>query len=105
MTVREGQARLLAASRSSQPRARLQQAVTRGEFLLRASRTLTTVQNPVRALESLVSLLLDELVDVAQVVVRAGGWQLHAEGVHGGESHSGSVRWAEGSPAAIEELM
>lgn len=105
MTVRESQARLLADSRSSEPRARLAQAVTRAEFLLRASRTLSTVQNPIRALESLTALLLEELVDIAQVVVRTGAWQLHAEAVHGGESTSGSYRWVDGGPSAFEDLL
>ena len=105
MTVSGSQARLLGHSRSSEPRARLAQAVTRAEFLLRASRTLSTVQNPMRALEALASLLLEELVDVAQVMVRSGAWQLHAESVRGQEPRSGSFRWVDGGPSAFEEML
>lgn len=81
-TTRERPARLLADSRSAEPRARLAQAVSRAEFLLRLSRSVSAVQNPDRGLEALVELLLDEVVDVAQVVVRSGPHHLVSSGTH-----------------------
>lgn len=105
VSVRESQARLLADSRSAEPRARLAQAVSRAEFLLRVSRTLSAVQNPLRALEALTTILVEDLVDVAQVVVRTGAWQLYAGGVPGREPRSGSARVSEQRPDALEEAM
>lgn len=70
--VRERQARLLADSRAAEPRARLAQAISRSDFLLRLSRAVSAPQNPDRALEVVADLLVDELVDVAQVLVRTG---------------------------------
>ncbi len=106
ISVRERHARLLADSRSSEPRARLAQAVSRAEFLLRASRTVSAVQNPQRALEALVTLLLDDLVDVAQVVVRSGPWQLTGVGTQGGQVRSSASRWVvDGSPSAIDAIL
>ncbi|MDO3394842.1 PP2C family protein-serine/threonine phosphatase [Nocardioides sp. SOB44] len=81
-TTRERPARLLADSRSAEPRARLAQAVSRADFLLRLSRNVSAVQNPDRGLEALVELLLDEVVDVAQVVVRSGAHHLVCSGTH-----------------------
>ncbi len=81
-TTRERPARLLADSRSAEPRARLAQAVSRAEFLLRLSRSVSAVQNPERGLEALVELLLDDVVDVAQVVVRSGPHHLVCSGTH-----------------------
>ncbi|ANH38841.1 Phosphoserine phosphatase RsbU [Nocardioides dokdonensis FR1436] len=83
--TRERPARLLADSRSAEPRARLAQAVSRAEFLLRLSRTVSAVQNPDRGLAALVDLLLDEVVDVAQVVVRSGPHHLVCSGTHRAE--------------------
>ncbi|WP_395694436.1 PP2C family protein-serine/threonine phosphatase [Nocardioides sp.] len=106
ISVRERHARLLADSRSSEPRARLAQAVSRAEFLLRASRSVSAVQNPQRALEALVALLLDDLVDVAGVVVRSGAWQLSTVGTQGAQPHSQTSRWVvDGSPSAIEQVL
>lgn len=105
VSVRESQARLLADSRAAEPRARLAQAVSRAEFLLRVSRTLSAVQNPLRALEALTTILVEDLVDVAQVVVRTGAWQLHAGGVSGHETRSGSTRRVDLHPEALEQAM
>lgn len=104
-SVKERQARLLADSRSSEPRARLAQAVSRAEFLLRVSRTMSAIQTPQRALEALTGILLEDLVDVAQVVVRAGGWQLTCAGVQDCEPRSGSARWSGGASPQFEELI
>ena len=106
ISVRERHARLLADSRSSEPRARLAQAVSRAEFLLRASRSVSAIQNPQRALESLVALLLDDLVDVAQVVVRTGPWQLSGVGTHDAQPRSEVTRWVlDASPTALDEAI
>lgn len=106
ISVRERHARLLADSRAAEPRARLAQAVSRAEFLLRASRTVSAVQNPQRALEALVSLLLEDLVDLAQVVVRTGPWQLTGVGTQGSSLRSDTTRWVvDGSPSALEQVL
>jgi hypothetical protein len=97
-SVRAHQARLLADTRGVEPRARLAQAVSRADFLLRLSRTLGAVQNPERALEAIVDMLLDEMVDVAHVVVRSGPWRLSCGGVHGRPLHGGVDRWAQVLP-------
>lgn len=62
---------LLADHREADPSVHLGQAVARAEFLLRASRTVATLQYPQRALEALTELVLHELdlVEVAQVAV------------------------------------
>lgn len=105
VSVRESQTQLLDDSRAAEPQARLTQAVSRAEFLLRLSRTLSAVQNPLRALEALTTLLVEDLVDVAQVVVRTGAWQLYAGGVSGQEPRSGSTRRMDLRPAALEQAM
>ena len=104
-SVRERHARLLAESRTAEPRARLAQASTRAEFLLRLSRTVSAIQNPQRALETLVSVLLEEMVDVAQVVVRNGPWQLVSGAVQDGPIHSSSARIVEGTPADLDNAL
>lgn len=104
-SVRERQARLLADPRSTEPRARLAQAVSRAEFLLRLSRTVSAIQNPQRALEALIALLLEDMVDVAQVVVRTGPWQHVCGSTQGREPACATGRWADGSPAAFDNLI
>lgn len=105
-SVRERHARLLADSRASEPRARLAQAVSRAEFLLRASRTVSAIQNPRRAVEALVSLLLEDLVDVAQVAVRNGPWQLVGVGHQASAPRSALTRWViEDSPTGLDEAL
>ena len=106
ISVRERHARLLADSRSAQPRARLAQAVSRAEFLLRSSRTVSAIQNPQRALEALVALLLEDLVDVAQVVVRNGPWQLVGVGTQGGSQRCDVSRWVvDDIPPALDAAI
>jgi serine phosphatase RsbU (regulator of sigma subunit) len=83
----------------------LVQAVDRAQFLLRVSRALAAMQAPQRALEVLASLLLEELVDVAQVVVRGGAWQASCSGVQGHELRSGSGHWLGGTPDGVEEAI
>ena len=100
-SVRARQARLLADSRGVEPRARLAQAVSRADFLLRLSRTLSAVQNPQRALEAVVDLLIDEMVEVAHVVVLTGPWQLTCGGVHGSSSHTGVERRVDQDSEAV----
>ena len=104
-SVRETQARLLADSRSSEPRARLAQAVSRAEFLLRVSRTVSALQNPQRSLEALGDLLLDELVDVAQVTVRTGTWQITGSGALGHRTEAVTALRADGTPDALEQVL
>jgi hypothetical protein len=105
-SVRERHARLLADSRASEPRARLAQAISRADFLLRTSRTVSAIQNPRRALEALVGLLLEDLVDVAQVAVRNGPWQLVGVGHQGAPPRSHLSRWViEDSPSALDEAI
>ncbi|MFC4786847.1 PP2C family protein-serine/threonine phosphatase [Nocardioides sp. MAHUQ-72] len=104
-SVRERHARLLAESRSAEPRARLAQASTRAEFLLRLSRTVSAIQNPQRALETLVAVLLEEMVDVAQVVVRTGQWQLVAGAVQDGPLRSRSSRLVDGTPVDLDNAL
>lgn len=104
-SVRERHARLLAESRSAEPRARLAQASSRAEFLLRLSRTVTAIQNPERALSALVTLLLEDMVDVAQVVVRTGPWQLVCGGTQGGELHARNERWTDATPEHLAEAL
>lgn len=104
-SVRERHARLLAESRSAEPRARLAQASSRAEFLLRLSRTVSAIQNPQRALETLVSVLLEEMVDVAQVFVRTGQTQLVCGAVQGGPVHHTASRVVEGTPADLENAL
>lgn len=104
-SVRERQARLLADPRSTEPRARLAQAISRAEFLLRLSRTVSAIQNPQRALEALVALLLEDMVDVAQVVVRTGPWQHVCGATQGQVPESATGRWADGSPAAYDDVI
>src|SRR3954463_3516982 len=105
MSVRERHARLLADSRASEPRARLAQAVSRAEFLLRVSRTVSAIQNPNRALAALVALLLEDVADVAQVVVRTGPWQLVGAGAQDGEPRSSTGRWVDTSPTGLDEAI
>ncbi len=104
-SIRERHARLLADSRSSEPRTRLSQAVTRADFLLRLSRTVSAIQNPQRALEALTTLLLDDMVDIAEVVVRTGPWELVCGATRGQVPACSSLRWADVSPAAFEEII
>src|SRR6478609_7749735 len=99
-SVRERHARLLA-----EPRSRLAQASSRAEFLLRLSRTVSAIQNPQRALETLVSVLLEEMVDVAQVFVRTGQSQLVCGAVQGGPVHHTASRVVEGTPADLENAL
>ena len=82
LPVRERQVRLLADSRATEPRARLAQASSRAEFVLRLSRTVSAVQHPSRAMEALVSLLVDEMVAFAQVTVFSGIRQITTGMVH-----------------------
>jgi GAF domain-containing protein len=105
-SVRERHARLLGDSRGSEPRARLAQAVSRAEFLLRTSRTVSAIQNPRRAVEALVGLLLEDLVDVAQVAVRNGPWQLVGVGHQGSPPRSELTRWVvEDAPDGLQEAI
>lgn len=101
-SVREQHARLLADVRRSEPRARLAQAASRSSFLLRVSRTVSAIQNSERALAATVSLLLEEMVDVAQVVVRAGAWQMAAAGFLEEPVRSASTRWVDDVSPAFE---
>lgn len=103
--VREQQARLLADSRSADARARLAQAASRAEFLLRLSRTVSAIQNPQRALEALVALLLDDLVDIAQVLVGAGSWQLICGAVAGQSPTCSAQRAPEDTPLGLDTLI
>ncbi|RYP88942.1 GAF domain-containing protein [Nocardioides guangzhouensis] len=91
LPVRERQVRLLADSRASEPRARLAQASSRAEFMLRLSRTVSAVQHPTRAMEALVTLLVEEMVTFAQVTVFSGIRQATV-----GVVHDGSVRTVAG---------
>ncbi len=104
-SVRAHQARLLADTRGVEPRARLAQAVSRADFLLRLSRTLGAIQNPERAIEAVVDRLLEEMVDLAHVVVRSGPWHLSCGGVHGAAPHSGVDRWTDGVHPAVQEAL
>ena len=104
-SLRERHARLLADPRSTEPRARLAQAVSRAEFLLRLSRTVSAIQNPQRALEALVALLLEDMVDIAQVAVRTGPWQHVCAATQGGEPRCTTGRSADGSPTAFDTLI
>jgi hypothetical protein len=104
-SVRERHARLLAESRAAEPRARLAQASSRAEFLLRLSRTVSAIQNPQRALETLVAVLLEEMVDVALAVVRAGQWQLASGAVQHGEVRSRSSRLVDGTPPDLDTVL
>ncbi|WP_126688181.1 PP2C family protein-serine/threonine phosphatase [Nocardioides ferulae] len=103
--MRERHARLLADSRSAEPRARLAQAVSRAEFLLRLSRTVSAIQNPERALLALVDLLLEDVVDVAQVFVRTGTHQLVCSGVQGQTPVTETRLLADGSPDGVDEAI
>ena len=82
LPVRERQVRLLADSRSAEPRARLAQASSRAEFVLRLSRTVSAVQHPTRAMTALVNLLVEEMVTFAQVTVFSGIRQVTTGAVH-----------------------
>jgi serine phosphatase RsbU (regulator of sigma subunit) len=84
LPVRERQVRLLADSRATEPRARLAQASSRAEFVLRLSRTVSAVQHPSRAMEALVGLLVEEMVAFAQVTVFSGVRQITTGMVHEG---------------------
>ena len=84
LPVRERQVRLLADSRATEPRARLAQASSRAEFVLRLSRTVSAVQHPSRAMEALVGLLVEEMVAFAQVTVFSGIRQITTGMVHEG---------------------
>lgn len=83
----------------------LVRTVARAEFLLRVAKALAAMQTPHRALDSLVSLLLDELVDVAHVVVRVGSWQGSSAGVRGAEVRSWSGHWLDATPQGLEEAL
>jgi hypothetical protein len=102
--VRERQARLLADSRSSEPRARLAQAVSRSDFLLRVSRTTSALQNPDRALAGLASLLVDELVDVALVAVHTASHETVCSAVRGHPPYTDTRLLADGSRAFREAV-
>jgi serine phosphatase RsbU (regulator of sigma subunit) len=84
LPVRERQVRLLADSRATEPRARLAQASSRAEFVLRLSRTVSAVQHPSRAMEALVGLLAEEMVAFAQATVFSGIRQITSGVVHEG---------------------
>ena len=73
--LRETQARLLADSRAAEPRARLAQVVSRADFLSRLTQGVSAIQRPERAIEALVAILLEDLVDVAAVSIRYGTWE------------------------------
>ena len=75
MPVRESQARLLADTRTAEPRARLAQAAARADYLMRLTRSLSTMQRPDRAIEDVVRLLLEDVADVVAVTVRYGTWE------------------------------
>lgn len=101
--VRERQARLLADSRASEPRARLAQASTRAEFLLRLSRTVSAVQHPGRAAEAMVSLLVEEMASFAQVTLWSGTRQLTSGAVHGAAVRSTHGYRADHATPALDE--
>jgi hypothetical protein len=103
--VKERHARLLADSRASEPRARLAQAVSRAEFLLRVSRTVSAIQNPQRALDAVSELLLEHMVDLVQVVVRSGAWQLTSGAVEGGRPRGTTTRWVEDAPPGYDAAV
>ncbi len=101
----ERPAPLLADSRRSDAGARLTQAADRAEFLLRASRTVSALQQPQRALEALTELLLDRLVEVAQIVVRTGTAALTCSGTSGGPVRFTSHRLSRASPVGVEAAI
>ncbi|QZY28248.1 PP2C family protein-serine/threonine phosphatase [Nocardioides coralli] len=102
--VRERQARLLADPRSAEPRARLAQAMTRSDFLLRLSRTTAALQNPHRALAGLTTLLVDELVDVALVSVHTGSHETVCTAVRDQPSATATRLLADGGRAYREAI-
>ncbi|GAB2881464.1 PP2C family protein-serine/threonine phosphatase [Nocardioides pacificus] len=101
--VRERHARLLAHSRASEPRARLAQASSRAEFLLRLSRTVSAVQHPGRASEAMVSLLVEEMVDFAQVTLWSGTRQITSAAVQGSPIRSTQDYRADHATPALDE--
>lgn len=67
--------RLMAGSTQVEPRVRLAQSSSRAEFLSSLSRSLSAVQHPARAVETVVGRLVDGAVDFAQVALRTEqGW-------------------------------
>lgn len=73
--VRERPMRLMAGVADSGDRSRLTQSSSRADFLSALSRSLSAVQHPARAVETVVSTLVDGAVDFAQVTIRTEqGW-------------------------------
>lgn len=97
---------LLADARAAAPEALLGQVQGRADFLLGATRAVAAVQHPRRALEALVVHLLDGLVDLVEVTVRNGAWELAAAGSQGSAPRSlVRRRGHEPSPSALEEAI
>jgi hypothetical protein len=63
------------------------------------------VQNPERALEAVVTLLQEDMVDIAQVVVRTGPWQLSSAAVEGRDPITSTLRWVDDPVDAFEETL
>lgn len=105
MALRQSTARLLADSRSAEPRARLAQAMSRSEFLSRIPRTLTAMQNPMRGLEALADLLHSELVDFVQIVVRQSDRELVTGGGRDEELVSMTVHRDDVLRDGLERVM
>ncbi len=103
--VRERQVRLLADSRGADPRARLSQASNRADFLLRLSRTVSSVQHPSRAMEGLVALIVEEMVGFAQLTLRSGVHELVCGAVQGCELRlADGLRVPDAAPT-VDEAM
>lgn len=102
---RQAAERLLADARAATPRQRLAQAADRADLLLRLSRTLAAVQHPERLLEATVDTLVDELVDVAQLVVRTGLHQVTTARVLGGEPRVHRSRTNEQPAVDLDGLV
>ena len=105
LPVRERQVRLLADSRSAEPRARLAQASSRAEFVLRLSRTVSAVQHPTRAMTALVNLLVEEMVTFAQVTVFSGIRQVTTGAVHEGTVSTRAGLAVELSMPVVDEVV
>jgi serine phosphatase RsbU (regulator of sigma subunit) len=105
LPLRERQVRLLADSRSSEPRARLAQASSRAEFVLRLSRTVSAVQHPTRAMEALVGLLVEEMVTFAQVTLFSGIRQATTSAIHEGRPVTLSTLAVETPIPVVAEVV
>nr|WP_281363184.1 SpoIIE family protein phosphatase [Nocardioides perillae] len=65
----------MSSASESGPRVQLAQSSSRADFLSALSRSLSAVQHPARAVETVVSTLVDGAVDFAQVTIRTEqGW-------------------------------